>query len=392
MRTPLFSRAKRWVSLAAGMLLSSVLLAACGENAPSTLDTHGFVANSEGVVFWAILIIATIVFVGVEGALIYSIFRYRERPGAPRPRQIHGNLKIEIVWTVIPMVILFVVLFFTIRGLFEVAPQAEPKTGQVVRVEAVGHQWWWEFYYEDYKFTTADTMHIPAGATIHVDLYTNNVIHSFWVPQLTGKTDLIPGHKNTKWFNADPTAVGKTFTGICAEYCGTQHGNMRFTVVVDDQNSFQTWVSAQQQAAVTPAAGSLAEQGAKLFANQCASCHGIVGVNMKPNANGAGQFGYIDPAQSCDDPKAQCLVGPDLTHFGSRNLIAGGVLESTNNVAWKDDPKCKPDNPNLFQECNLAKWLKDPEGVKPGNDMAGATASLTNDQIRQLVAYLESLT
>ncbi len=355
MRTPLFRGTKRWLLLVTSMLLSSILFAACGGgNPPSILDTAGPIANSEGFVFWAILIIATIVFVGVEGVLIYSIVRYRERPGTPTPRQFHGNTNIEIAWTVIPAVFLLVVLFFTIRGLFEVAPSAMPK-GNTIEVEAVGHQWWWEFYYPQYHITTADSLNIPVGETIHVTLYSNNVIHSFWVPQLTGKTDVIPGHNNDKWFSADKAG---TYLGICAEYCGTQHANMRFNVVATAQDTFQTWISTQQQAAVTPTSG-LAADGAKIFAGQCTGCHGIVGVNLK---------GYDDPQVKCDDPNVACLVGPNLTHFGSRDFIAGGVLD--NNPA------------------NLAKWLKNPQAVKPGNDMV---VQLTDDQIKALIAYLEGL-
>ncbi len=283
-------------------------------------------------------------------------------------------MKIEIIWTVIPTLVLFVVLVYTIRGLIQVAPESQP-AGDTVKVTVVGHQWWWEFYYPDYNITTADTMVIPANKTIHVDLYSNNVIHSFWVPQLTGKTDVVPGHANSKWFSADNDAVGRTFEGLCTEYCGMQHANMKFQVHVDTQNDFMTWVSAQQQAAAAPPAGSLAEQGAKIFQQQCTSCHGIVGVDLKSIQN---------PVTTCDNPNAAngCLVGPNLTHFGSRNLIAGGVLNYTT-------ASCNPTDPNLLQDCNLAKWLHDPQGVKPGNDMA--IGQLTNQQISQLVAYLESL-
>jgi len=382
-RTPLFRGTKRWGLLGTCLLLSSILLSACGENSPSILNTYGPVAHSESYVFWVILVIASIVFVGVEGMLLYSIFKFRERPGMPHPRQNHGNLKIEIIWTIVPMIVLFVVLFFTVQGLLQVAPENQPTDKPVINVEAYGHQWWWEFYYPDYKITTADSLHIPAGSTIHVDLYSNNVIHSFWVPALTGKTDLIPGHHNQKWFQADQNAVGKTFLGICAEYCGTQHGNMRFEVVVDDNNQFQTWISTQQQAAATPA-GGLAAQGATLFASQCTSCHGIVGVDLKPNQGQQNQYGYNDPEKTCDLPNSSCLIGPNLTHFGSRHLIAGGVLAYDAN-----SPACNPDNPNLLKECGLAQWLNDPQGVKPGNDMA--INQLTPDQIKELVAYLESL-
>ncbi len=371
MRMPLFRKTKRWGIILSALLLSSLLLAACGENSPSILDTHGPIANSEAFVFYVILVIATIIFVGVEAMLLFSIFRFRERPGMPSPRQVHGNLTIEAIWTAIPAVVLFVVLFFTIQGLYQVAAQP---VGKALKVRAIGHQWWWEFYYEDYNFTTADTLHAPVGTIVHVDLFSNNVIHSFWIPQLTGKTDVIPGHDNQKWFKADNTG---DYLGICTEYCGIQHANMRFNVVIDRPDTFQTWVSTQQQAAVTPAAGSLEEQGAKLFAQSgCTACHGIVGVNVK---------GYYDPAKDCANfnpaptDSERCKVGPNLTHFGSRNMIAGGVL--ANNI-----DQCQPGH---LENCNLAKWLADPQGVKPGNDMQ--IGQLSPSQINALVAYLESL-
>jgi cytochrome c oxidase subunit 2 len=263
------------------------------------------------------------------------------------------------------------VLFFTIQGLYQVSAQP---VGKALNVRAIGHQWWWEFYYEDYNFTTADTLHAPVGMIVHVDLFSNNVIHSFWIPQLTGKTDVIPGHDNQKWFRADNTGE---YLGICTEYCGTQHANMRFDVVIDKPDTFQTWVSTQQQAALTPAAGSLEAQGATLFAQSgCTACHGIVGVDVK---------GYYDPAKDCANfnpaptDSERCKVGPNLTHFGSRDMIAGGVLMNN-----KD--QCQPGH---LENCNLAKWLADPQGVKPGNDMQIGPLSPT--QINALVAYLESL-
>ncbi len=381
MRMPLFrGTKKRWLLLVTGMLLSSILLAACGEDSPSTLNTAGPVAASESLLFWVILIIATVVFVGVESMLIYSSWRYRERPNSPTPRQSHGNVRVELVWTVIPAVILFVVLIITIRSLIEVAPENQP-SGPTEVVRAVGHQWWWEFYYPKYNITTADSLHVPVGSVIQVELFSNNVIHSFWVPALTGKTDVVPGHDNQKWFIADKPGV---YEGICAEFCGLQHANMRFNVVVQDSASFNTWVIAQQQAAAQPAPGSLAAAGQQIFKNQCSTCHGIIGVNAN---------GFIDPKVECNNPAspvgAPCFVGPNLTHFASRTsangqggLIAGGVLE--NNLQ-----DCQPGDPNLLEKCNVAKWINNPQGIKPGNDMN--IGSLSKDSINKLVAYLESL-
>jgi cytochrome c oxidase subunit 2 len=277
-----------------------------------------------------------------------------------------------MLWTVIPALVLFIVLGYTIRGLFEVA--TPPANEKPMQVTAFAHQWWWEFYYPEYNITTADSLVVPVNTVVNVKLYSNNVIHSFWVPELTGKTDVVPGHDNYRWFKAE--VPNKTYVGICAEYCGTQHANMRFIVVVNDQNDFLTWAHTQQQAAVTPAAGSIEAKGAQVFKDAgCQACHGIVGVDLKQAAN---------PSPTCDPasagPEQGCYIGPNLTHFGSRNEIAGGVLE--NNVAQCQDL-------NNLKDCNLAKWLHDPQGIKPGNDMSIGT--LTNEQVQQLVAYLESL-
>jgi cytochrome c oxidase subunit 2 len=382
-RKPVFRKPRRWLLAVTTSVLAAIFLSACGGQG-NILDTYGPIAGQERTLFYIILAIATVVFVGVEGALVYSIIRFRERPGMPNPRQIHGNLTIEMIWTAVPAIILFITLGFTIQTLFAV--DAAPASGSMVTVEAVGHQWWWEFYYPEYKITTADSLYIPVNTNIKVELYSNNVIHSFWVPQLTGKTDVIPGHNNVKYFSANQTG---TYIGECAEYCGTEHANMKFNVVVVQPDQFNTWVTTQQQAAVTPAKGSLAAQGEQIFANGvCSGCHGIVGVNIQPGAAGS-PYGYYDPSVYCNDPNTldttKCKIGPNLTHFGSRSLIAGGVL--TNNAA-----DCQPETETfqqLLRTCNLAKWLNDPQGIKPGNDMV--INQLTPDQIKALVAYLESL-
>ncbi|MBV9259453.1 MAG: cytochrome c oxidase subunit II, partial [Ktedonobacteraceae bacterium] len=307
MRMPLFrGTKKRWPILIVGALLSSLLLTACGENSPTILNTYGPVARSESFVFWVILIIATVIFVGVEAALIYSSWKFRERPGAPTPRQLHGNTTLEVAWTAAPALVLLVVLVFTIRGLWEVSPDNRPTSGPTLTVEAIGHQWWWEFYYPSYNITTADTLHVPVGETVNVELYSNNVIHSFWIPALTGKTDVIPGHKNTRWFVADKAGA---YQGLCAEFCGLQHANMRFNVAAEDFNTFNAWAISQKAAASAPAAGSMAAAGQAIFKAQCSTCHGIIGVDSQS---------FVDPTVKCDNPngttKDPCFVGPNLTH------------------------------------------------------------------------------
>ncbi len=374
MRIPIFGRIKHGGIIISGILLSSLLFAACGNG--NTLDPQGPVASSEAGLFWFILIVATIVFVAVEGMLIYSIVRYRARPNTPEPRQLHGNDTLEIIWTVAPSLFLFAVLAGTIYTMF----QLQQPAGNHIEVQAIGHQWWWEFKYPAQNISTADTLYVPKDTVVQVDLVSNNVIHSFWIPKLAGKTDDIPGHNNHVWFKADQAG---TYLGICAEYCGTQHAHMRFNVVVlNSVNDFNTWLSSEQQTAQT-STNALAAKGKQVFsgAGGCGGCHGIVGVNI---AN------WSDNNTTTGLPVTS-LVGPNLTHFGSRSLIAGGVLAASEGHTWMDDPACSVASGHIADKakCGLYQWLHDPQGVKPGNDMN--IGQLTDDQIDALAAYLESL-
>ena len=371
MRKPLFRRMNRLGILFSALLLSSLLLAACGGNSTSILNPSGPVASREAGLFWFILVVATIIFVVVESALIYSIVRFRERPNAPAPRQIHGNNTVELIWTIAPSLFLFAVLIGTIYTMFSLRDFSG--TGRPVDVKVVGHQWWWEFDYVNEGFVTADEMRIPVGTVINASLQSTNVIHSFWVPELFGKTDVVPGHNNTTVFKADKTGM---YRGLCTEYCGLQHAHMDFNVIVVSQDDYNAWVTAQQQAAAAKptAANALAGQNLCRGTGGCQGCHGIGGVNL----------------QSFNAPKASALIGPNLTHFGSRRWIAGGVLTwdpASCVVVTGADGKPKIQNPDA---CGLYQWLHDPQAVKPGNDMM--IRSLSDTEIAQLIAYLESLT
>ena len=165
---PVFRRTKRGLLAITGLLLSSILFTACSQPA-CILNVAGPVASDERDLFYIILVVAAIVFVGVEAALIYSIVRFRARPNTPNPRQLHGNMTLELLWTVIPSIFLLIILGVTINTLIKVAPEAEPTTGPRLEVTAIGHQWWWEFYYDNYHFSTADSLVIPTGTTIHVN-------------------------------------------------------------------------------------------------------------------------------------------------------------------------------------------------------------------------------
>ncbi len=376
---PLFRGMKRPAQMASLVILSSLLFAACGS--PALLNPKGTVAHQESDLFWIMLVLAALVFVVVEAWLIIAIVRYRARPNAPEPKQIHGNNTIEIMWTVAPAIVLFILLGFTIKTMFALAQPTSPNT---IEVQAIGHQWWWEFHYVKYNVTTADSLYVPPNTVIQIDEVSDNVIHSFWVPQLTGKTDVIPGHDNRLWFSADTAGI---YRGECAEYCGTQHAHMDFDVVVlNSGDQFNTWVSGQQQLAATPAASSLAAQGQAVFkgAGGCTGCHGIVGVDIANWNSTKTTFGT----------SVSSLVGPNLTHFGGRHLIAGGVLATTNSgigASWSNDPACQITNNQVADptNCGLYQWLINPQGVKPGNDMK--IGQLTPAQVTQLIAYLQSL-
>jgi len=248
-------------------------------------------------------------------------------------------MPLEIGWTALPALILLVVLIMTVRTMYTTGLPPE-EDALVVRV--IGKQWWWEYQYPDLGITTAAELHVPVGRTVHLELESDNVIHSFWVPELGGKTDLIPGHINTHWFRADEA---RTYRGQCAEYCGLQHANMIFVVVAEPLEEFDAWVKNEQAPPVTPTEGLAAEGLETFMRSACIACHTIKGT------------------------RAQGKVGPDLTHFGSRRTIASGVLPNTKE--------------------NLTRWLADPQAVKPGNLMPNLR--LSPEDLEKIVAYLESL-
>jgi len=373
---PKFRGVKRWATIVSALLLSSILLAACDQNTPSIINPKGPVADKESGLFWFILVVATIVFVAVEGVLIYSIVRFRERPNSPDPRQIHGNNTIELIWTIAPSLFLFAVLIGTIYTMFNLTHiQGQ---GRTLEIKVVAHQWWWEFDYTNDNIVTADELVVPVGTVIHTTLQSSNVIHSFWVPQITGKTDVVPGHANDKVFSAD--TVG-TYRGICTEYCGLQHAHMSFELKVMSQDGYVSWLHNQQNAAQTSTDPN-AVAGMKLFQGSCVGCHGIVGVNLQPGGQQlTAQYG---------GGSATSLKGPNLTHFASRTVIAGLVLTwNPQSCVVGTDSSGNPaiQNPSA---CGLYQWLHDPQGIKPGNDMV--IGKLSDTQIAQLIAYLESLT
>ena len=350
------AKMRRWAGVALLALLASVVLSAC-EKSPSVLDPAGPIATSEANIFWFILGLSTLIFVVVTAVLLYSVFRFRARPDSPAPRQIHGNTKIEIAWTVAPSVVLFIVLGITIAhdvragaaGRRQHRARARHRAPVVVGVPVHRDR-------DGQTVDVADELHMPVGTVVDISLFSDNVIHSMWVPELGGKTDVIPGHDNKMWLQADKAG---RYRGECAEYCGTQHAHMDFVAVAEDSGTFQTWLTGQQAAVQKPANGTPDANALAVFQSAgCSGCHVINGIS----------------------PADIRLIGPNLTHFGSRGLIAGGVLD--NNPA------------------NLRQWILHAQQVKDGSDMPSFDGSvptvnegkaLTSDQLDSLVNYLESL-
>ena len=324
----------------AALILSTLSACSVYGGPQSVTPPHGNNMKDIWSLFVPIFWLSVIVFAIVQGLLIVAVVRFRRRPGGPPARQIHGNTKLELTWTIIPAVIL---AFIAVPTLTTIAKFAEtPQNAITVRV--VGHQWWWEFQYPDLGFTTADEAHIPVGVPINWELESADVIHSFWVPNLAGKTDVVPGNHNRMTFTAD--AAG-TYLGQCAEFCGIQHANMRFQVVAESMTDFNAWADNQKKPAVKPAQeNASAQQGEQVFQTAgCAGCHTINGVAIGGN------------------------IGPNLTHFGQRDCIAGCVLPNT--------------------KSNLATWLRNPQAVKEGTIMPNL--HLSDTQVNDLVAYLEGL-
>ncbi len=329
-------------------LSAASILTGCA-SAPSALSPASSNARQIADLFLFILIVATAVFVIVEGLLIYSVVRYRSKMDGSLPKQIAGNRPLEIAWTLLPALILAAVYIMSLQTLGVVAGSpgntATSSTGdppnQPLHVLVVGHQWWWEFDYPDLHVTTANELHVPVGVDVDLAVESIDVIHSFWVPQLGGKVDAIPGHTNHIWVHV--LSAG-SYHGQCAEFCGIEHAAMRFNVVAQTPDQFAAWVK-QQQAPMPVLAGDAAAGEQMFMTGVCIGCHTI------------------------DNTTAQGKVGPNLTHFASRSIIAGGVLPNT------------PED--------VTRWLTDPQAVKPGTVMPNLY--LGTEKVADFVAFLESL-
>ena len=336
------------------ILLSLLFVIACGgyDGPQSTFDTHGPVAKEQADLFYLILWAGMVVLVAVELAIVYIYFKYRRKKNSERiPSQIHGNTRLEIIWTVLPVIFLAIVSVPVLSAIWYVGtPPENPDV--VVNVE--GHQYWFEFEYPDLDVVTANELHIPVGKKILINLDSKDVLHSFWIPKIAGKTDIIPNQGNYMWIQGDDVGM---YYGQCAEFCGESHALMRFRVIVETDEDFRAWISQQKSEAFVPN-DPLEKSGYDIFMSSkagCGGCHMIQGSK-----------------------KAKGKIGPNLTHFGSRQHMAAGIL--------------------VNNQVNLRNWIRNPDLIKPGNIMSGQGAvymdpnkSLTESEVIALASYLQSL-
>jgi cytochrome c oxidase subunit 2 len=284
-------------------------------------------------------VIFALIFVIVTGAITFSIFRFRTRAGEPDPRQIQGNRKVVIAWTIIPFLIVIFLFLITLSAMNRADPPPAPSPDLVI----TGHQFWWQVDYPGSGVITANEIHIPVGKPLSVQLESADVLHEFWVPKLTRKMSNVPGQPNHIWLQADKPG---SYIGQCSEFCGTQHAWMRILVVADEPAQFEEWQRAQLQPAQAASTDVTAKGLAVFQTSTCMNCHAIRGV--------AG---------------ADLRVAPDLTHVGSRKQLASGMIDNT--------------------PANMRLWLKSPQHIKPGALMPDFT--LTDEQLDQLATYLSTL-
>jgi cytochrome c oxidase subunit 2 len=309
------------------------------EAAASPFDGQSPEARAIATLFSQTLVVCGVIFAIVAVLVGYCVFAFRAREGAKEPPQTEGHTRLEIAWTIAPLLVVIGLFVLTARAMAAADPPADRPADMTV----VGHQWWWEARYAS-GAVTANEIHMPTGTPWLVDLQSGDVIHDFWVPELGRKIDITPGHPSHVWLEADKAG---TYVGACAEYCGSQHAWMRITVVAQSPEDFAAWQRHELAAPPLPA-NEAAARGAQLFNDHsCSECHAI------------GATANVDRAR----------IAPDLTHLAERTTLAAGVLDNT------------PDN--------LGRWLKSPQSLKPSCHMP--SLQLTDAQVSDFVAYFETL-
>ena len=359
--------------------MAIALLAACTpENNQSTFGTAGPIAKDQADLFNFIFWIAAVVFILVEGAIIYISVRYRRRSDSDKlPHQTHGNDRLEITWTIIPVLILAVIAVPTLTGIWEQQNGVPDDQGEVLNVEAIGHQWWFEFRYPNHEVVTSNELHIPVNRPVAFKLESQDVIHSFWVPKIAGKVDMVPLNDNYMWMIGDE--VGEYY-GQCAEFCGIAHAHMRFRVIVHTEEDFQAWITGMHTAPDAPVAGSPEASGKNLFAANCSSCHSSDTTSpgsyaREVTSQQARWNGWIS-----DIENSGIVSAPNLTNFGQHTTIGAGLKD--------------------LNQASLEQWITDPSSIKIGTrmqkhaavyDTADGTAKLSPAEVSDIATYLLSL-
>ena len=444
------SRPRRLVVAALTVVLALGLSACASDYPNTTFVTFSEFGRDIDALWDQLLFWGTIVFVLVEAILIYTLVRYRSRPGQAEPKHVHGNTTLEIAWTLLPAVILILIAIPTVRTIFRTQAPAVP---DALQVEVVGHQWWWEFRYPQYTrqdpatgrvdtLVTANEVYFPKGRTVNFALRTADVIHSFWIPRFGGKRDLISNHTNHLWFTPDDSTATTIWNGFCVEYCGASHANMKFRAVTVTPEEFERWTAHQLSpaafgAAAAPApaapsggdttargaspavaAGGASNQSAAqgeperagvagapmlamtgVFPKDSAPAYAVPstpvpdGLTFPEGLVGDAERGrQIYSSQTCiachriaGNPMSVGIIGPNLTHVGSRSTIGAGL--------YPNDAR------------HLALWIKNTRAMKPCSIMptlgAGqvdpmtkqpvTAGGLTDQQIADIVAYLQAL-
>ena len=339
-----------WSPRVFALLLTAHFATAAHASSPTNIfDPAATPAHSIFSLSMLVLSVTLAIFLVVAGLLTFALLRFRSRSGdaAQEPAQIYGSNQIELSWTVIPVLIVAMLFLSTTRVILETEAVAKPSGA--LDVSVIGHQFWWEYRYPKLGVVTANELHIPVSdpknpTPTYLTMTSADVSHSFWIPRLAGKTDLIPNRVNTMWM--DPTQPG-LYLGQCAQYCGTQHAKMLLRVYVQSPEDFAAWVEQQKKPAdMVASANPLVKEGRTAFLhNACINCHTVSGTQA------TGRF------------------GPDLTHLAGRDTIASG--------------------PVLNDSENLRKWIANPDDLKPGSLMP--SMHLSDHDLDAITAYLETL-
>ncbi len=326
---------RKWRYLLPVVLIALAALSGCSiDQRLNALDPSGSAGEIQlDLINWSIMLMLG-VFAIVITIYIYVLIRYRKRKGIERmPEQVHGNTKLEVIWTVIPIIALIVLAFPTVKYTFDL--DEKPQGDDVIKVKVIGYQYWWEFQYPDLGITTAQELVIPVNKKVSLELEGKDVLHSFWVPNLGGKTDVVPGRINHMWLDAKKPGE---YQGKCAELCGPGHSLMDFKVYAKEQADFDKWVASMKQPP-KQAVSEIDKKGEALYKQNCMGCH----AGATPQ-----------------------VPGPELNNFALRETIAG-MLPNT--------------------EANLKKWIKHTEDLKPGTRMPKINY-LQEDELDALTHYL----